>query len=194
MKYMFIAVLLLLSLASLSAMAETGVMSQNNAQENQSVNSPTSVMSNTQINGGVSHDSYGGGVNCSRTTWQVGAVGIANSNYQTGTQLYAGVTGTFGDEGRCKDAANAQIYLTRMKQRDLEQHIKRTNLTHAEEIKKQRLLYADLLAKVCENQHDKVVALDGSVLDSECDTYSTISHHSKEYDKTKFHRVSGHGH
>ena len=189
------ALILLIALTSVSSLAADGMansMTQDAIQQNESVNSPTSVMSNTQVNSGTTFDSYGGGVTCARATWQMGAIGTAASKYTQGAQLYVGISGPIGSGSDCKDAAKLQNYLNRTRTQDLKERIRRTNLTHAADMKKQELLYADLLAKVCENQHSKVVALEGSFMDSACDTYKTISHHKPSYDTEKYHRVSGH--
>lgn len=166
-------------------------MTQDAIQQNESVNAPTSVMSNTQVNSGVTFDSYGGGVTCSRTTVQMGATSSINahSGYNTGTQLYVGVNIPFGNGTDCKNAAKAQLFLNKQRTLTLKELMRRDNENHKQEMKKKDLMYADLLAKVCMNFHGKVAARNDSVMAKECASYQVIDHHNAQYD-TNYSRVS----
>lgn len=177
---------ILLSVLVCSAVSANEVtsMTQDTIQQNESVNSPTSVMSNTQVNSGVTFDSYGGGVTCSRTTMQLGATSSVNahSGYNTGTQLYVGVNIPFGDGSDCKDAAEAQLLLNKQRTLTLKELMRRDNENHKKEMKRKDLMYADLLAKVCINFHGKVAAHNDSVMSKECKGYQVIHHHNAQYD------------
>ena len=167
-------------------------INQDTNQKNSSINSPTSVMSNTQVNGGVTFDSYGGGVTCARSTVQVGASGNVGSRngYNTGTQVYVGVNIPFGSGADCKRAANAQLFLNKQRRLTLKELMRRDNEEHRHEMKRKDLMYADLLAKVCTNFHDKVVAASGSTMAKECKDYLVIDHHKPKYEATEYSRIA----
>jgi len=163
-------------------------------QANDAINSPTSIMSNTQINSGVTFDSYGAGVTCARTTIQIGAIGNINghSRYNTGTQAYIGINIPFGDGQNCKDAASAQLFLNKQRKITMVELMRRENESHKHEMKKKDLMYADLLAKVCANFHDKLVAANDSVMAKECNSYKVIDHHKPSYDINSYSRIADH--
>ena len=190
MKKLLVA---LLFCGSISANDLTS-LAQDTNQSNEAIVSPTSVMSNTQINSGVTFDSYGGGVTCARPTIQVGAVGNFNGQrkYNTGTQVYVGVNIPFGAGSDCESAARAQTFLNKQRRLTMKEVMRRANETHKHEMKKKDLMYADLLAKVCLNFHSQVVADNDSVMAKECKTYKVINHHKPSYDPSSYTRVSGH--
>lgn len=164
------------------------------SQQNYSTSSPTSVMSNTQVNSGTTFDSYGGGVTCARATFNIGAVGTVDghSNYNAGTQIYAGVNIPLFSGKSCKDAAKAQLNIKRQQRLTMQEMMRRDNEAHKADMKKKDLQYADLLAKVCMNFHSKVVAQNDSTLAIECNNYRTINHGEPEYNEAEYSRVSGH--
>ena len=164
------------------------------SQQNYSTSSPTSVMSNTQVNSGTTFDSYGGGVTCARATFNIGAVGAVDghSNYNTGTQIYAGVNIPLFSSKSCEDAAKAQLNIKRQQRLTMQEIMRRDNESHKASMKKKDLQYADLLAKVCINFHSKVVAKNNSVLAKECESYRVIDHGKPEYSEIEYSRVSGH--
>ena len=173
-------------------------ITQDTVQTNDAINSPTSVMQNTQVNSGVTHDSFGGGVSCSRATLQSGVIQTFNGHNDS-PQAFLSVSIPLGGRDDCKRAADAQVYFAQKRTEDLSERIRRENITHAKEIEEQSLRYADLLAKVCLNYHDKVVAEIGSTMEVECRKYSPtrVNHgHSPadSFDTQQFNRVSNHSH
>ena len=58
---------------NVSAQESTSI-TQDTVQSNDAINAPTSVMQNTQVNSGVTFDSFGGGVTCARATFQAGLI------------------------------------------------------------------------------------------------------------------------
>jgi len=163
-------------------------------QQNDATVSPTSVMSNTQVNSGTTFDSYGGGVTCARATFNIGTVGTVggNSGYNTGTQIYAGVNIPLFSGKSCEDAAKAQLYIKRQQRLTMQEVMRRDNELHKANMKKKDLQYADLLAKVCMNFHDKIVAKNDSTLTKECIQYRTISHGNPKYDEGDYSRIADH--
>ena len=192
MKYLFLAILI--SASTLATENDLTSITNDNVQANDAINSPTSVMSNTQVNSGVTFDSYGAGVTCARTTIQIGAIGNINgpSRYNTGTQAYIGVNIPFGSGQNCKDAASAQLFLNKQRTLTMSELMRRENENHRHEMKRKDLMYADLLAKACKYHHDKLVAANGSTMEKECSLYKVIDHHRPSYDEGDYSRVAGH--
>jgi len=193
MKYLFL-IIILLSTSVFAAENDLTSITNDNVQANDAINSPTSVMSNTQVNSGVTFDSYGAGVTCARTTIQIGAIGNINghSRYNTGTQAYIGVNIPFGSGQNCKDAAAAQLFLNKQRTLTMSELMRRDNENHKQEIKRKDLMYADLLAKACRYHHDKLVASNGSTMEKECSLYKVIDHHKPNYDPGSFSRIADH--
>lgn len=197
-----LSLLLILVMGSVSAAEpinppDTNI-TQDTVQSNDAINNPTSVMQNTQINSGVTHDSYGGGVSCSRTTLQAGVIQSFNGAYDE-PQVYVGFNMPLGDGDTCETAAQKQISLTHQRTMALQSQIKRDNEMHDQEIKKRDLQYADLLAKICMTWHKQIVAERDSTLESECKQYSPLysKHGHKDadsFDKENFSRISDHSH
>jgi hypothetical protein len=177
--------ILILALTSLSAIADdevyAGTMTQDAIQQNTASNAPTSVMSNTQLNGGTTFDSYGGGVTCSRATFQGGMIGNVKGQYRQGAQLYMGISVPIFSGDDCKQAARTQTTLNEWRVTDLKEAIKQGKESHAEEIKRSKLMYADLLAKVCQNHHQKMSASVGSLMDLECDKFLSLTHNKQKH-------------
>ena len=188
--------LLITSIFTCSAIANDTNSSIDNmaSQQNYSTSSPTSVMSNTQVNSGTTFDSYGGGVTCARATFNLGTVGTigGHDGFSTGTQIYAGVNIPLFSGRTCEEAAIAQLNIKRQQKYTMQELRRRDNETHKAEIKRKNLQYADLLAKVCMNFHSKVVAKNDSVLAKECESYRVIDHGKPEYSEIEYSRVSGH--
>lgn len=183
--------------ASLLADPPDTTITQDTVQSNDAINSPTSVMQNTQVNSGVTHDAYGGGVSCARSTLQAGAIQSFNGVYDE-PQIFIGFNIPLGDSD-CDIAAKNQISLVHQQTKALEERVRRDNESHAQEIKKRDLQYADLLAKVCLNFHGKLVAEKDSLMAKECQKYSpTVVKHghteADHFDEDRFTRVSGHSH
>lgn len=173
-------------------------ITQDTVQSNDAINAPTSVMQNTQVNSGVTHDSYGGGVSCARTTLQAGVIQSFNGPYDE-PQAFISFNVPLGDDTNCEDAASKQISLTHQRTKNLEEQMRRDNESHEKEMQKLSLLYANLLAKTCMDWHSKVVAKQDSTLESECRTYSPlkVNHGHAEadpYDTSSYNRVSDHNH
>ena len=191
MKNVIILTSLLCFNVSANEFNDLSSITQDTNQQNSSINSPTSVMNNTQVNGGVTFDSYGAGVTCSRPTMQVGATGsVNNRGYNTGTQLYVGVSIPLGSGSECKKAARSQLFLTEQRRLTLRELMRRDNEEHKHEMKRKDLMYADLLAKVCINFHSQVVAATDSTMAKECKDYLVIDHHAPKYESTEYSRVS----
>ncbi|MCH9735906.1 MAG: hypothetical protein K0U78_15360 [Actinomycetia bacterium] len=196
MKNLILAFTLLGSVPVLADPPDTNI-TQDTVQSNDAINAPTSVMQNTQVNSGVTHDAYGGGVSCARTTLQAGVIQSFNGVYDD-PQVYVGFNMPLGDSD-CDDAARGQISLTHQRTRALEEQVRRENESHEKEMKKLSLLYANLLAKTCMDWHGKVLAKRDSTMERECKTYSptNIKHGHKEadsYDTENYNRVSDHSH
>ncbi len=196
-------ILLVCLVGSFSVMADdptNTTITQDTVQSNDAINAPTSVMQNTQVNSGVTHDSYGGGVSCARTTMQMGAISSVDSGrYDTGTQLYVGFSIPLGSDTDCENAARKQTSLTHQRTMSLSEQMRRENESHGKEMQKLTLLYANLLAKTCMDWHGKIVAERDSTMEKECRIYAPtkIKHGHAEadhYDKEKFNRVSDHSH
>lgn len=188
---------LILLLGSFSVMAndptiDNTSITQDTIQQNDAINSPTSVMQNTQVNSGVTFDSFGGGVTCAKSTLQMGAISSVDSRYNQGTQLYVGVNIPIGNDTDCEEAARKQNSLVHQKTMQLKSLIRNNNELHEQEIKKQNLLYADLLAKVCRNYHEVLVAKNDTTMAIECDKYRVIDHHKPKYDTNEYSRIGDH--
>ena len=173
---LLLPLLFLCGVVNASELDSTNI-TQDTMQQNEAVNSPTSVMSNTQVNSGVTFDSYGAGVSCARATVQMGAIGNVHgdSAYNTGTQLYVGINIPFGSGSDCKDAARTQTFLNKQRTIVLKELVRRNNEVHVQEMKKKDLMYADLLAKVCLNFSGKIVADVNSIMARECKAYRLVS-------------------
>lgn len=190
MKYLIIIMFLCVNVSA----QESTSITQDTVQSNDAINAPTSVMQNTQVNSGVTFDSYGGGVTCARSTFQFGVIGNVGgrSLYNTGTQAYAGINVPLFGGSSCKDAAQAQLFLNKQRRLTLTELMRRDNEKHVKEMLKSDLRYADLLAKVCKNFHDKLVAHKDSTMAIQCASYRVIDHHKPKYDTSEYLRIADH--
>lgn len=191
MKYLLLILAVLC--VNVSAQEATNI-TQDTVQSNDAINAPTSVMQNTQVNSGVTFDSYGGGVTCARPTFQFGVIGSVGgkSLYNTGTQAYAGINVPLFGGSSCEDAAQAQLFLNQQRKLTLTELMRRDNEKHVKEMLKKDLMYADLLAKVCKNFHPQLVAQKDSTMAIQCASYRVIDHHEPKYDTSEYLRIADH--
>lgn len=178
--------------------SDTTNITQDTVQENEAINAPTSVMQNTQVNSGVTHDYYGGGVACAKTTLQGGLIQSFNGEYDE-PQIYIGFNMPLGEGADCERAASKQASFIHQRTRSLEEEMIRKNESHDMEQRKSELKYADLLAKVCLNFHGKLLAKRGSFMDNECSVFSPtkVRHGHEEadkFDEVNYTRVADHTH
>lgn len=166
-------------------------------QENEAVNAPTSIMSNTQVNGGVTHDTFGGGVACSRATLQVGTTYTDNEDLEAGT-VYAAVNIPLGSGSDCERAAERHGAYVHERTMELKHEIKRKDEIHTKTIRNMDLKYKDLLLAICSNWHPKVGIRESDPFFAQCSIATPLKkeHGHKgpddHFNYEEFGRVMGH--
>ena len=166
-------------------------------QDNDAVNAPTSIMSNTQVNGGVTRDHFGGGVACSRATLQIGTTYTDNESVEAGT-VYAAVNIPLGDGSDCKNAASRHGAYVHERTMELKHEIVRKDERHAKDMRKMDLMYKDLLLSVCKNWHPQVGIAEKDPLFAKCSIATPLrEQHGHEgpddhFKSGQFERVMGH--
>lgn len=198
MKKLSLIIFLLGSANLLADPPENTTITQDTIQQNDAINAPTSVMQNTQVNSGVTHESFGEGVSCARTTIQGGLIQSFNGVHDE-PQVYIGFNMPIGTGDSCEVASRKQTSLVHQRTLGLKQRIKNENELHEKQMREKDLLYAELLANVCIKFHGKLFAEKDSYMAEQCETYSPINvkHGHKKADKKenkRYKRISDHTH
>lgn len=148
--------LVLGSLLSLGALADT-----NNAQDNTSISSPSSTMSNVQVNpvGDVAESSYGGGIRCSEPTLNTGVTQTRTGfgdDMTTGYVNFAIPLGPAFNANLCDDAAKTQTNINKHRLLEMQDAALRQDEYHQAKMEQEWLKVAKAeagMAKICMEMH-----------------------------------------
>lgn len=153
-------------------------------QESTSIASPSSTMSNVQVNtGDLAESHYGGGVSCAEPTMSVSATRTPHmGNYYTAGVSFP-MTGVF-ETSDCDKAARLQNQLRTWELIDRKQISDRKEEMHQVRIEQEWLKVADAqanLATVCARLHKELSANPVSELWAVCSNFApiTANHHAK---------------
>lgn len=170
--------LVLGSLLSLGVMAEDTT----NAQDNTSIASPSSTMSNVQVNtGDLAESHYGRGVSCAEPTMSVSATRTpSNGNYYT-TGVSFPLTSAFRTSD-CDKAARLQNQLNEWEVNDRYVKANRKTEYHQKLMANKELdnaIKEAQLASICIDMHNKMSANPGTMIWEKCNDFAPIikDHH-----------------
>lgn len=175
----------LLAVTLLVVCSIAGAAEDTTSQENTAFVSPSSTMSNVQVNTGtMARSTFGGGVGCSDATLSVSATKTPSfGEYYTAT-ISTPITAMFKTTD-CEKAARTQNQLNQWRQIDLEQAVYQSQERHDKSMQIKDLEIASgqaALAKVCLAMHKAVSANPNIDISKLCSNFAPLlaDHHSKK--------------